>query len=125
MTEIQELLQRYFDLLYTCDVSRYDSVFHPNAQLQTVGDSGYAMITAPAYREILSKRASPASLGAERSDEVLTIDLSSSTTAVVKAQALINGTRYRDNLTLLKVADGWRIVSKVYCVVRADSVQVA
>ena len=119
MTEIQELLQRYFDLLYTCDVSRYDLVFHPNAQLQTIGDNGYAMIAAPAYREILSKRASPASLGAERADEVLTIDLSSSTTAAVKAQALINGVRYRDNLTLLKVADGWRIVSKVYCVVRA------
>lgn len=116
MTDILELTKRYFDLLYTCDVARFDQVFHPNSQLQTVGTTGYAMLSAGQYKDILSKRKSPASSNAERRDEVLTIDQSSDTSALVKVRALINGTQYCDYLSLLKVDGQWRIASKVYCV---------
>ena len=50
MNDILELAQSYFDLLYTCDVTNFDAVFHPNAQLQTVGKDGYAVLTAARYK---------------------------------------------------------------------------
>jgi hypothetical protein len=117
MNDILELAQSYFDLLYTCDVTNFDSVFHPNAQLHTVGKDGYAVLTAARYREVLRERKSPASQQAEREDEIVNIDRSSDTTAIIKVRALINGTRYCDYLALLKVADRWVIVSKIYAIV--------
>lgn len=117
MNDILDLAQSYFDLLYTCDVTKFDDIFHPDAQLQTVGKDGYAMLTSARYKEVLRDRKSPASLQAERKDELLTVDRSSDTTALLKVRALINGTRYCDYLALLKVAGRWVIVSKIYTVV--------
>ncbi len=37
MKDVLDLVQSYFDLMYTGDVSNFDRVFHENAQLQTVG----------------------------------------------------------------------------------------
>ena len=113
---IDGLLQGYFDLLYTCDVATFDNVFHPNAQLQTAGTNGYACLSAAGYKEVLAKRISPASQGAIRRDEVLAVDQSSDSSAAVKATAVINGVRYCDYLSLLKIDGAWRIVAKVYCV---------
>lgn len=117
MNDILELAQSYFDLLYSCDVTNFDAVFHPNAQLQTVGKDGYAVLTAARYKEVLRDRKSPASQQAERKDEIVSIDRSSDVTAIIKVRALINGTRYCDYLALLKLADRWIIVSKIYAIV--------
>lgn len=113
--EILELTNRYFDLLYTCNVAQFDQVFHSNAQLQTVGKTGYAMLSAEQYRDVLSKRRSPTSNNALRKDEVLTIDQSSDTSALVKVRVLINESQYCDYLSLLKIEGQWRVASKVYC----------
>ena len=116
MKDILEHVQRYFDLMYTCDVTQFEQVFHPNAQLQTVGKDGYALLSHAAYKEILRQRKSPASNNAERRDEVVSIDQSSATSAFVKARVLINGTQYCDYLSLLKVEGNWRIAAKIYCI---------
>ena len=113
---IDGLLQRYFNLLYTCDVATFSDIFHPNAQLQTAGTTGYACLSAADYKEVLAKRSSPASLGAIRRDEVLAVDQSSDASAAAKVTAVINGVRYCDYLSLLKVDGAWLIVAKVYCV---------
>jgi hypothetical protein len=117
MNDILGLAQRYFDLLYTCDVTTFDDIFHPDAQLQTVGKDGYAMLTSARYKDVLRDRRSPASQQAERNDEVLMVDRSSGSSALLKVRALINGTRYCDYLTLLKVKGRWLIGSKTYAVV--------
>lgn len=117
MMNIQELAQRYFDLLYTCDVSGFDDIFHPNAQLQTVGANGYTMLTSSRYKEALRDRKSPASQQAVREDRVLLVDQTSETSALMKVTALINGTRYCDYLALLRVDGRWLIASKTYVVV--------
>jgi hypothetical protein len=116
MKEILEHMQRYFDLMYTCDVTQFERVFHANAQLQTVGKDGYALLTHAAYKEILRQRKSPASSNAERRDEMVTVDQSSPTSAFVKARVLINGTQYCDYLSMLKVEGSWRIAAKIYCI---------
>lgn len=117
MKNVLELAQRYFDLLYTCDVSGFDDIFHPNAQLQTVGVNGYTMLTSSRYKEVLRERKSPASQQAIREDLVQMVDQTSETCALMKVTALINGTRYCDYLALLKVDGRWFIASKTYVVV--------
>lgn len=115
MKDIPELLASYFELLYTCDVARFDAVFHPNATLQTVGPKGYQLITSAEYREMLRQRKSPASQNALRRDEIETIDQTSPDSALAKVRVLINGVKFRDYLSLLRVDGQWRIVAKVYC----------
>ena len=117
MQEILAFAQNYFDLLYTCDVTKFEQVFHENAQLQAVGKDGYAVISSVEYKEMLRQRKSPASQKSERCDEVITVDQSSNASALLKVRVLINGTRYCDYLSLLKINGSWRIASKVYCVV--------
>jgi len=115
-TAIREALQRYCDLLYSCDVGKFDDVFHANAQLQAVGPQGYTCWSSAQYKEVLRKRASPAAAGAIREDEIIAIDQSSDVSAAAKLKVLINGVRFCDYLSLLKIDGDWRIVAKVYCV---------
>jgi hypothetical protein len=70
--------------------------------------------SAAHYRDVLSKRESPKSLGAKRRDEVLLIDFASPNQALVKVRVLINETTFVDYLTYLKTADDWKIAFKAY-----------
>lgn len=115
MKDILALLHDYFELLYRCDVSRFDAVFHPNATLQTVGANGYQLIKAADYCEILRQRKSPESQAALRRDEIETVDQTSDSSALAKVRVLINGATFQDYLSLLRIDGQWRIVAKVYC----------
>jgi hypothetical protein len=53
-------------------------------------------------------------MGAERAEHLVTIDLSSPTQAMIKVQMQINQSVISDYLTMFKLAQGWRIVSKTY-----------
>jgi hypothetical protein len=112
---IPELLQRYFDLLYSCDLSLFDSVFHPNAQLQAVVDGSYTCLRACDYAEMLRKRVPPRDEGSPRRDAVISIDQASEHSAAAKVSVLIGKKHYCDYLSLLSIDGQWRIVSKVYC----------
>src|ERR1700722_7816810 len=76
--QFSEAIQRYFNLMYDCDVSRFDQVFHATAQLHGVRDGGLTVWPAATYREVFSKRQAPKSAGAPREEEILMIDFTSS-----------------------------------------------
>src|ERR1700734_3913241 len=48
---LTEAVQRYFDLLYDVDLSRFDQVFCPTAQLHGLRDGKLVMWPAETYRE--------------------------------------------------------------------------
>lgn len=112
--ELLDAVQRYFALMYDCDVSKFDSVFHPTAALNGLRDGAINEWPATQYRDVLAKRESPKSLGAERREAVLLIDVASPNQALVKVRVLINGTTFVDHLTYLKTGDGWKIAFKAY-----------
>jgi hypothetical protein len=112
--ELADVAQFYFDLIYTCDLTRYDQLFHPLAQLFVLENGKVASRTSAEYREILAHRQSPRSTGAPRRERVHSIDLSAPTQALIKLQVLIGQAEFIDYLTLLRGEDGWRIVSKTY-----------
>lgn len=112
--EVADAVQVYLDMLYTCDATLADAVFHERAQLCTIEDGAPLFRSVAEYREILRGRTSPSSMGAEREEHLVTIDLSSSTQAMVKVLSRVNQSVFSDYLTMLKLAQEWRIVSKTY-----------
>jgi hypothetical protein len=111
---LTEAIQRYFDLLYDVDLSRFDRVFCPTAQLHGLRDGKLVMWPAATYREALAGRPSPRSVGAPREDQVLLIDLASPTQALVKLRVRVNQTVFVDYLTYHRVDGDWRVTAKGY-----------
>lgn len=113
-------VQRYFDLMYDSDPSRFDRVFRPTAQLHGFRDGEMTMWTAGKFKEMLAGRPSPKSLGAPREEEILLMDFASPTQAMVKVQVRINKVVFVDYLTYHRIEGEWMITSKAYHVARVD-----
>jgi len=114
MQGLAEAVQRYFDLMYDCDTSRFDRVFLSTAQLHGFRGSEMTVWPAQTYRNILANRPSPKSRNAPRQDESLLVDLASATQALVKLRVRINDTVFVDYLTFHRFDGEWLITSKGY-----------
>jgi hypothetical protein len=117
---LTEAVQRYFDLMYDGDTSRFDRVFRSSAQLHGVRDGKMTMFSAQAYKELTASRPSPKSLNAPREEEILMMDFASPTQALAKVRVRINATVYVDYLTYHRVDGEWLVTSKGYHVERND-----
>lgn len=107
-------VQRYFDLMYDCDVTRFDSVFVPTAQLHGFRDGRMTMWPAGEYKAVLAGRASPKSLGAPREEAILLMDFASPSQALVKVRVRINQSVFVDYLTYHRIEGKWLITAKGY-----------
>ena len=118
---VESLLQaveRYFALMYDNDVSRFDQVFAPSAQLHGLRDGELKLIPAAVYRNNLAARPSPESKNAPRLQEVLLVDFASPTQAVVKVRVRIDTQQYLDQLSWHCIDGAWRITAKSFHVER-------
>ncbi|WP_170317740.1 nuclear transport factor 2 family protein [Paroceanicella profunda] len=113
--EIRPLVQDYFDLVHTNDLAILDRIFDGNAHLYGRSEEGEVVLWPLArYRQILAGRQSPQSLGALREDRLLALDVAAATQAFAKVRVRIGQIVFLDYLTLVKLADGWKIASKTY-----------
>src|ERR1700740_3594053 len=113
-----EAVERYFALMYDNDVTRFDSVFAPSAQLHGLRDGELKLIPAAAYRSNLASRPSPQSNNAPRLQEVLLVDFASPTQAIVKVRVRIATQQYLDYLSWHCIDGAWRITAKSFHVAR-------
>jgi hypothetical protein len=113
-----EAVERYFTLMYDNDVSRFDSVFAPSAQLHGLRDGELKLIPAAVYRNNLAARPSPQSKNAPRLQEVLLVDFASPTQAIVKVRVRIDTQQYLDHLSWHCIDGAWRITAKSFHVER-------
>ena len=113
-----EAVERYFALMYDNDVSRFDSVFAPSAQLHGLRDGELRLIPAADYRNNLALRPSPQSKNAPRLQEVLLVDFASPTQAIVKVRVRIDTQQYLDYLSWHLIGGAWRITAKSFHVER-------
>lgn len=117
MDELKAVLavvQGYFDALYEGSVDGFRAVFHPQAQLFSSEGGNTAALGMDAYMERVAGRAVPAERGDPRYDEVVSLTLTSPSTAHVRVRDALLPNRFVDDLLLVKFADGWKIVSKVW-----------
>jgi hypothetical protein len=113
-----EAVERYLALMYDCDVSRFDQVFAPSAQLHGLRDGTLHIIPAEDYRKRLASRPSPKSKNAPRLQEVLLVDFASPTQAIVKVRVRIETQQYLDYLSWHCIDGAWRITAKSFHVER-------
>ena len=117
---LTQAVQRYFDLMYDADTSRFGRVFHTTSQLHGLREGKISMWPAAQYKEVLQGRPSPKSLNAPREEEILLTDFASDTQALVKVRVRINKTVFVDYLTWHLIDGEWLITGKGYHVERSD-----
>ncbi len=111
---VESAIQRYFDLMYDCEIDGFDEVFHPTAQLHGVMAGALTVWPAAAYREILAQRRSPKELQARRQEEILLLDTVGQDQALAKVRVRINDKLFADHLCFLRVDGHWRVTSKTF-----------
>ena len=112
--QIENVLRRYLDLLYNGDTNLIETVFLPEATVNSVADGKIDSIDMVGFRERIAGRQSPASIGEKRDDKIIMVDISSPTTAMAKVECMILKNQYTDYLSFIKVSGKWGIISKVF-----------
>jgi hypothetical protein len=111
-------VERYFDLMFDNDVSRFDRVFASSAQLHGLRDGHLRLLPAQDYRTALASGPSPKSKNVPRLQEVLLMDFASATQALVKVRVRIDTVQYLDYLAYHCIDDAWLITAKSFHVER-------
>ena len=114
VTALMQATSRYFDLMYDADVSGFDRVFCPTAQLLGLRNGALRVLTAEAYKKILASSPSPKSVNAPRAQEILLMDVTSRDQALVKVRVRINTIVYVDYLSWHHIDGDWRVTSKAF-----------
>jgi hypothetical protein len=104
--------------MYDSDVSRFDRVFAPNAQLHGLRDTELRLLPAQDYKKMLASGSSPQSRNAPRLQEILLVDFASPTQAVVKVRVRIDTVQYLDYLSYHCINGVWLIMAKSFHVER-------
>ncbi len=112
--ELADAAQFYLDMLYACDPAMVDGIFEVNARLCTLDGDVLVYRSVEDYKTVLQGRTAPSSVDAPREDELIAIDLSTPTQALIKIKMRINQLVFIDYLTLVRLEQGWRIIAKTY-----------
>ena len=112
--ELESALQTYFDGLYENDPAKIARVFHESCHLFSVTDGKLNAMSREAWFEMMRKRKSAKESGLPRHDWIITVDQSGPATAFAKVNCQIPPRYFTDYLTLAKLADGWKVVSKTF-----------
>jgi hypothetical protein len=116
--QLTRAIQRYLDLMYDGDVSRYETVFRSTAQLHGLRDGKMAMIPSAAFKDLIAGRQSPKALGSPRFEEILLVDVASPTQALAKVRVRIGAIVFVDYLTYHWEGGDWTITAKGFHVER-------
>jgi len=109
-----DAVQRYFDLMFDSDVSRFDQVFAPSAQLHGLRDGNLRLLPTLEYKKALAAGPSPKSKNVPRQQEILLVDFASLTQAVVKVRVRIDALLYLDYLSYHCIDGAWLITAKSF-----------
>jgi hypothetical protein len=112
--ELLHAVDTYFRGIYNCDVTLLDTVFHPASSLFDVDEGVVTVDPYPAWREVVANRASPASAGHERTEEILVVDWLSDAAANVRLRLRAIDSIFVDQLSFVDGPNGWQIVAKVW-----------
>src|SRR5258708_19584695 len=103
------------------DLSRFDAIFTPTAQLDGVQEGQVRVLPAAEYRRLLSSRPSPKSKNAPRQQEILLIDIASSSQALVKVRVRIDDVLFVDYLSYHLIGGAWLVTPKPFPTPRPPS----
>ena len=108
---IRKTVQAYFDGVTKHDIASLDAAFHPEARLSTSNSKGALYNTS--YQEWKKFTAEPAGDIAGRNNRIADIKMMGNA-AVVTTVLDWPTVRYIDYLSLVKIGDEWKIMSKTW-----------
>lgn len=111
---VEQVVQRYLDGLFDGDVGRLAEAFHPSARLLSLHEGQLREVPCDTWLDAVKARPAPRDSGVPRFKRLVSIDFAGGHTAVAKVECAVPPRRYVDLLTLLRDAQGWRIVSKLF-----------
>jgi len=111
---IEKVVWTYLDGLYEGDASKIAKAFHEGSHLYSMHEGGVADVPREKWLDMVKGRPSPKAKGLKRTDRIVSIDLSGPETAFVKLECSMHPRYFTDYLTLLKLNEGWRVVSKTF-----------
>ncbi|MGI9410204.1 MAG: nuclear transport factor 2 family protein [Hyphomicrobiaceae bacterium] len=113
-TEIEDLMQRYFDGLYQADSTALRSVFHPQLTYVNATVGNHEFMGLEDYMARVSDRTPAASRGDARDDVIERITLKAGQIGLVEARMTMLGRDYQDLLTVIRTDEGWKVLTKVF-----------
>lgn len=111
---VLETITQYLDGLYHGNTDLLEKALHPEARyVCAVGDTLINLLRAE-YLPIVARRTAPASLNAERRDQITDLQFAGPKTAFVRLNCAVAERYFTDFLTLIKDHERWQIISKVF-----------
>lgn len=114
LASVEKVVWTYLDGLYEGDTGKLAQAFHDGSHLYSMHEGGVADLPRDKWLEMVKSRPSAKSKGLTRTDRIVSIDFSGPETAFVKLECSIHPRYFTDYLTLLKLNDGWKVVSKTF-----------
>ncbi|NOX71013.1 MAG: nuclear transport factor 2 family protein [Gammaproteobacteria bacterium] len=118
--DVTETLKIYFDALYYCDRDKLATAFHPQAIYATADETPLLYRTMGEYFPIVAARESGASRCDVRRDIVDGIEFAGENTAFARVRCSIGQRSFVDFLTLVREANRWKIIAKVFQIVESN-----
>ena len=112
--EIEALMARYFDGLYQSDSEVLRTVFHPELAYVNATVGNHEFLDLEAYMKRIDARTPPASRKDPRAEVIEKITVKGDEIGIVEARMTMLGRDYQDLLTIIRSADGWRVLTKVF-----------
>lgn len=106
MQQIQEVIAHYFEGGVKSDIASFKKALHPKTYLKFSRNGKYTEIDMPTYYGFYK-----AGKTYQRVSQILSIDITDSA-AAAKVQIASSKRVFTDYFTLLKLDQGWKIVSK-------------
>lgn len=112
--QIRAQMALYFDGLYHSDINMLGRVFAPGARYVCATGGDMVNLGMDEYFPVVAKREPPAARNETRQDEIISITLAGTETALVVAHCSIADRYFTDFLSFVRTPDGWRIIAKVF-----------
>lgn len=112
--KIVEVVKGYFHMLYTGDSALADKLFFPEAHVQSLDSGTVVSITREGFKQRMANRPIPRDRNEARDGTILHLDFAGPACAQVKLHSTMLDKLFIDYLTMLKVDNEWRIISKVF-----------
>lgn len=114
---VQDVLQKYFDALYACDVDMLAEVFHPRAIYATADQTPPLYRDMPTYFGVVRGRTPPAVSSDPRRDIIDEIAFAGDNAAAARVRCTLGARDFVDLLTLVREDGRWRIIAKVFQII--------
>jgi hypothetical protein len=114
LAEIEALLGRYFDALYTSDAAALGEAMHPRAVYATADEKPPLIRTMAEYLPVVAARESPQARNEPRRDIIDSIRFAGDNSAFAEVRCAIGTRSFTDFLSLIRVDGQWRIIAKVF-----------